>query len=349
MRSCRVVLPVNDGGGASPGTPGLQDWKEFRKACFWFLAVSVAVWVVLYAVYASFPYLQSGSDVVIATKRSYSLSHPVFGPDARVRVLVFGDSRTLAAFNPRVFDRQLAQDGLIGKVESFNEGLPGETRYVVYLDQLLSSGVRPTHVLLQFPPVSTDHETTWREWLQHDKMIVDTLFPFRTLPRNLTLFLFSAVGHGGIAEYYRENAKLTEQIVSDRGYFFIKSQSHYPGDRLPDDYGVPTDTPGRVSTRNIDTTLMSFARLASLSERYGFKVIFIPPAYRIGELAQATPRRPTFATMDALPRFSIAGEDYWLFPPRFFSDPIHTNGSGAELYSTRLAGLLAPMLKQDDR
>jgi hypothetical protein len=179
----------------------------------------------------------------------------------------------LAAFNPKVFDDQLAQDGITGKARSFNEGLPGETRYVVYLEQLLASGIRPTHVLAQ-PPLESDHETTWGEWLQHDKMIVDTLFPFRTLPRNLALSLFSAAGHGGVSEFYRESARLAEQVVRDRGYFFIKGQSHFQGDRLPDDYRLATDTPTRICSRTIDTTLIAFARLSALSKRYGLKVIF---------------------------------------------------------------------------
>jgi hypothetical protein len=282
-------------------------------------------------------------------KRSHSLTHPLFDNDAHIRILVFGDSKTLAAFNPKVFDDQLARDGISGKVQSVNEGLPGERRFVVYLEQLLASGIRPTHILAQFSPVEADHETTWREWLQHDKMIVDTLFPFRTLPRNLALFIFSASEHGGISEFYRESARQAEQVIRDRGYFFIRGQSHFQGDRLPDDYRLATDTPTRAFSRAIDTTPIAFARLAALSQRYGFKVIFFPTPYRIGEFAPAPIPHSAVAGIAAWPQFVIAGEDYWLMPPRYFSDPIHTNTSGAEIYSARLASLLAPLLQPGDR
>jgi hypothetical protein len=326
-----------------------ETWRHFRRGVLYFTLTCLAVWLSLYALYIEFPYLQSGSDIVTAAKRSHSLAHHLFDDDARFRIMVFGDSKTLAAFDPRVFDEQLAQHGVSMKVQSFNEGLPGERRFVIYLEKLLASGIRPTHVLAQFPPVEADHETTWIEWLQHDKMIVDTLFPFRTLPRNLALFLFSAAGHGGISNFYRESRQLAQQVISDRGYYFIRGQSHFPGDRLPDDYSLATDTPRRTFDRQIDTSSVAFARLAALSRRYGFKVIFFPAPYRTGEFAPAPTRAPAIAEIAARPRFAVAGEDYWLMPPRYFSDPIHTNTSGAQTYSARLASLLAPLLQPDDR
>jgi hypothetical protein len=326
-----------------------EPWRVFRRGVFYFALMSATVWLLLYSLYISFPYLQSGSDIVTVAKRSYSLTHPLFEDDAHIRILVFGDSKTLAAFNPRVFDDQLAQNGISGKVQSFNEGLPGERRFLIYLEKILASGTRPTHILAQYPPAPADHETTWTEWLRHDKMIVDTLFPFRTLPRNLALFLFSAPAHGGIPEFYRESRQLAEQIMSDRGYYFIKSQSHFADDRLPDDYRLATDTPGRTFSREIDTTSVAFARLSALSQRYGFKIIFFPAPYRAGEFAPAPIRNSGAASMPGWPQFAIAGEDYWLMPPRYFSDPIHVNVTGAEAYSARLASLLAPQLQSDAR
>lgn len=329
------------------GSAKKQLWKVFRRRLTCFVLVCAVVWIALYALYIKFPYLQSGSDIVTAAKRSYSLTHPLFDNDARIRILVFGDSQTLAAFNPKIFDEQLAREGITDKAQSFNEGLPGERRFVLYLEQMLASGIRPTHVLVPFSPVKEDQEVTWSEWLRHDKMIVDTLFPFRTLPRDLALFLFSAIGQGGISEMYRRNAQVAQQVASDRGYFFIKGQSHFPGDRLPDDYRLATDTPNQVSSRHIDTSQSGFAKLASLAHRYGFKVIIFPSVYRSGQWAPALPRES--AGVADFPQFTNVGEDYWLIPPRYFSDPIHTNISGAEIYSTRLAALLAPVLRRDDR
>ena len=345
--SSRVKPSIDSAAHELPAGLQNESWQYFRRGLLYFALLSATVWISLYALYIRFPYLQSGSDIVTAAKRVYSLTHPLFDNDADTRILVFGDSKTLAAFNPRVFDDRLSQDGIPGKVQSFNEGLPGERRFVVYLEQLLASGIRPTHILAQFSPVEADHETTWREWLQHDKMIVDTLFPFRTLPRNLALFLFSAPAHGGIFEYYRESARLADQVIRDRGFFFIRGQSHFPGDRLPDEYALATDTPARPFGRAIDTTHSAFARLSALSQRYGFKVIFFPAPYRTGEFASA-PIRNSAEGIAGWPQFVIAGEDYWLMPPRYFSDPIHTNTGGAEIYSARLASLLAPQLQPGD-
>src|SRR5258706_10487376 len=152
------------------------DWRKFRRGCLYFLVVSSLVWIGLESIHVSFPYIQPGSTIVTNAKLSWSLTHPLFDDAARIRVLVFGNSKTLASFNPALFDERVAAAGVSGKVQSFNEALPGERRFVVYLDQLLSAGARPTHVLIQFPPIPADHELTWSEWLRHDKMIVDTLF-----------------------------------------------------------------------------------------------------------------------------------------------------------------------------
>jgi hypothetical protein len=335
-----------------PGQPvqaiEARDWRKFRNGCLYFLLASSLMWTVLESIHVRFPYLQAGSDIVSNAKRSWSLTHPVFDDDAKVRVLVFGNSKTLASFNPALFDTRVAEAGVSGKVQSFNEALPGERRFVVYLDQLLSAGARPTHVLIQFPPIPEDHELTLSEWVRHDKMIVDTLFPFRTLPRDFTLFVFASFGHGGISGFYRESEQVAQQVVQDRGYYFLKGQSHFEGDRLPDDFSSPTDTPTKLGTRPIDTALPPFVRLSNLAKRYHFKVVFFPPAYRVGELAPPPTRDPVEQTVPGYPEFILLGDDYWLMPPRFFSDPVHPNVEGADIYTTRLAALVAPLLKRDE-
>jgi hypothetical protein len=324
------------------------DWRKFRRGCLYFLVVSSLVWIGLESIHVSFPYIQPGSNIVTDAKLSWSLTHPLFDDDAKIRVLVFGNSKSLASFNPARFDARVAEAGESGKVQSFNEALPGERRFVAYLNQLLSAGARPTHVLIQFPPIPEDHELNWSEWLRHDKMIVDTLFPFRSMPRDFTLFVFASIGHGGITGFYRESAQVARQVLVDRGYYFLKGQSHFAGDRLPDDYSSPTDTPTKLGTRPIDTTLPPFARLSDLAKRYKFKVILFPPVYRTGELAPAPTRDPVEQIVPGHPEFVVLGDDYWLMPPRYFSDPVHPNVEGADIYTARLAALVAPLLKRDE-
>ena len=43
---------------------------------------------------------------------------------------------------------------------------------------------------------------------------------------------------------------------------------------------------------------------------------------------------------------AVAGPDYWLLPNDDFADPIHTNPDGADVYTKRLAALVAPLLRQ---
>jgi hypothetical protein len=340
--------PMADAADQSAQAVETSDWRKFRRGCLYFLGVTSLAWMGLEAIHVSFPYFQPGSNIVTDAKRSWSLTHPLFDDDAQIRALVFGNSKTLASFNPALFDTRVAEAGVSGKVQSINEALPGERRFVVYLNQLLSAGARPTHVLIQFPPIPEDHELNWGDWLRHDKMIVDTLFPFRTMPRDFTLFVFAAIGHGGIAGFYRESEQVAQQVVHDRGYYFLKGQSHFAGDRLPDDFRLPTDTPAKAGTRPIDTALPPFMRLSDLAKRYGFKVILFPPTYRTGELAPAPARDPVEQIVPGHPELVVLGDDYWLMPPRYFSDPVHPNVEGADIYTARLAALVAPLLKRDE-
>jgi len=340
--------PMADEADQSVHAVEARDWRKFRRGCLYFFLAASLLWMCIEFIHMTFPYIQPGSTIVTNAKRSWSLSHPLFGDDAKIRVLVFGNSKTLASFKPALFDARVAESGASGKVQSVNEAIPGERRFVTYLDELLSAGTRPTHVLIQFPPIPEDHELSWSEWVKHDKLIVDALFPFRAMPRDFTLFVFASIGHGGIAGFYRESAQVAQQVVQDRGYYFLKGQSHFAGDRLPDDFSLPTDTPTKPGPRPIDTTLPPFVRLSDLAKRYKFKVILFPPAYRTGELAPAPTRDPVEQIVPGHPEFVVLGDDYWLMPPRFFSDPVHPNVEGADIYTARLAALVSPLLKRDE-
>lgn len=319
-------------------------WLRLRHNFFLFSIASTIVWLLLYSVYVALPFVRNGADAISASKVHFLETQPVFTPNAKARVLAFGNSRILAAFDPAIYSPAIAQD-----VESFNAARPGNSRFMDLLKSVLANGTRPTHVLLQFPPQDDDHRETWRDYLLHDKLLVNLLFPFREFPRDLTLFLLLSRNEGGIIHYYKENALTVRRVITDRGYYFIKGQSHYPGDRLPDDYHVPTDQPKRVPARPIDPETPGFKELIGLSAEYGFKVIFIPNAYRVGEVAP--PGASDFAgtkPIPSLPGFYIAGPDYWVFEQRCFSDPIHLNREGASVYSRRLAEITASVINGQD-
>jgi hypothetical protein len=314
-----------------------------RKDFLLFVTASGIVWIVLYSVYRAFPFVQNGADAIMARKVDFLTSQPVFSTGAKIRILAFGNSKILTGLNPAVFSAPFSSD-----VEIFNAARPGRSDFVVLLKRILANGTRPTHLFVQTPP-SDEHEESWWDYFAHDKRLVETFFPFRNLPRDLVLFLFFSRKESGIVDSYKAAARTVDQVIADRGYYFIKGQSHFPGDRLPDDYHLPTDKPNSAPPRLIDLDASAFRELVSLSEIYRFKVIFIPAAFRIGEVVSPDPSETNrVEAMSQLPNFFIAGPPQWVFEPRYFSDAAHLNRDGARLYSRRLAELTAPVINSTD-
>jgi hypothetical protein len=321
-----------------------ERWAPLRLGFISFCSVSALLWLILYGAYVAFPYVRNGADVIFDAKVRHLETQEIFSATARQRIVVFGDSKILAGFDPAIFGEALPADA-----ESFNAGRPANSRFMVFLKRILERGTRPTHIFVEVPPVD-ERETSWLDYVRHDKKLVGLLFPFRTLPRDLTLFLFQARRNGGVVETYMDNARTAERVIEAKGYYFIKAQSLFPDDRLPDAYSLPTDSPTKAHPRVIDPEAPAFRDLVGLAATYGFKVVFIPTPYRAGEIAppSAEDSSEGVSPVGGLPGFYVAGPSHWLYEPRYFSDPVHLNKEGAALYSRRLAALTASLVSSAD-
>ncbi|WP_395697859.1 hypothetical protein [Methylocella sp.] len=225
--------------------PVEQSYRSLRISFAAFFAVAAVVWLALFGAMRIFPYVQNGAEAVGAAKwRMAQGTGPLLDPAAPVRILAFGNSKTLAGFHPSVFEEALG-DG----ASSYNLAIPGESRFVHLLETALASGARPTHVLVQLPPKTEPADASLWAFLLDNTQMANFLFPFRGFVRDAIIFAFEAHHRGGLAAQYASNTAQIELLKRQRGYFFIKSQSHYPGDRLPDDYSLPTDRPDKQETR----------------------------------------------------------------------------------------------------
>jgi hypothetical protein len=224
----------------------------------------------------------------------------------------------------------------------FNLAIPGEARYLDLLDAVLSrpDAPAPTLLLVQtLPPMQP--AATWRQALTDDKSIIETLLPFRSLPRDGAVFLFEALRGGGLRAQYRDNALQIERMRADRGHYFIRSQSHYAGDRLPPGFALPTDAPGTPERRPVDVQAPDFRRLAALAQAHGFEVLLVPAPIRIGEKALPPPLdREAVAALRDQPHVHALGPASLNYGVELFSDPVHLNREGAARYSADLAALV---------
>ncbi len=296
-----------------------------------FAGLFASVWLLLFVSYEKLRFVRPGSDLVSLEKTDTLAKQKLFTGHEKYRVIALGNSKTLASFKPDVFDRAFG-----GSVRSYNFGLPGEPRFLPVLETILQSGNRPTHLLLQLPWAS-DADDRQPPLLKDDNRILQTLIPFRSFFRNLALFTFQSRHAGFVAEWRHVKSEV-ESVDLNRGWYFISGQSHDPGNRLPPDFALPSDTPHQPLARSVDTSGAEYAELQKLARRYHFQVLIVPWSARVGEFAPAADDGTRVVSQQ--PYIAALGPNYWLFAPTLFSDPVHMNPGGAELYSTRLAAFL---------
>jgi hypothetical protein len=337
--------PANGAGGVLRGRADHQQqppWREIMRLLLRGALVLLLCWLCLAGIHYSLPYIRPGSEVVSKAKQQVIASGTLFDKRAAVRIAFFGNSKVLAGFDPRLFDT-LAGPG----VNSYNLGIPNDLVHVRNLELMCQRGEAPTLVLLIYPwtPPSVKPVDVFRPNID-DSDWMDSLFPFRNLPRNAVLFALRARTRGGLGAYYRAGLEQVERMVENRGYYFIEGQSHSANDRLPDVFHLQTDTPGTASLRKPVIAASEFDRLRRLAEEYDLRVLFVPPYYRQGEFAAPSNENARLrAGFAPYPRFGVTGPDYYLLPNRFFSDPAHLNREGADWYTRELWQLLEPVLR----
>ncbi|WP_162250098.1 MULTISPECIES: hypothetical protein [unclassified Bradyrhizobium] len=314
--------------------PSAAQPRSWIKRASLFVLLFGAVWIALGAAYVLLSFLRPGSVVIAEAKFDTLVKSPMFDQQDRHRIMVFGYSKILSAFRPRDLDAELGP-----RVRSYNLGLPGEVRFLPILEAALAAGNIPTHVLLTIPWDGKDEADGLAALLRDDNRLAGTLFPFRTLPRDAALFIFQ--NRKRLGEAVRDVEAQRSVMIDDRGWYFIKSQSHYPDDRLPPDYSLPTDNAARAQPRPIPERSHVRDRLEQLARQHGFQVIFVPGLFRTGEAAPCPPGDQLRMTvMSERPLIRLFGPDYFVYPPTLFADPQHMNPIGAKVYTADLARLL---------
>jgi hypothetical protein len=308
--------------------------RGWQKPVTEFALLFAAVWLLLYAAYTMLPFTRPGSVVIADAKFDVIVKGQMFGPRDRYRVMAFGHSKALTSVRPRELDAAMGAD-----FRSYNLGLPGEVHFLPILEAALEAGNIPTHLLLMLPWDGKLSKPGFMDALRDDPAIAKKLLPFRSFPRDASLFLFE--NRNRLAEAVHDVAVQRNSMLEERGWYFIKSQSQYKDDRLPDDYQLPTDRPARIDERKIPEKSFSRTRLEQLATKYGFEILFIPLPFRIGEFAPAPAADSArLTTISTHPRIRVLGPDYFNYPPAYFADPHHMNLRGALAYTTDLAGLL---------
>lgn len=198
---------------------------------------------------------------------------------------------------------------------------------------MTQAGNVPTHVLLTQDWQDDREQPSSFEWIHNNRIIVNKIIPWRDLPRDLTLFAFESLRKRSIKKVYSGNQDQVDGVLINRGYYFIKSQSHFENDELPNDFKLASDDAFRRKIRSQPKTSWVFHELIRLQKEYGFIIITIPTYYRIGEYAE--PELITDLSPKETENQNILSIElgYVLYPPKFFADPVHLNPRGAEAWT----------------
>lgn len=321
------------------------DWKRIMRVGLTLTGLCVVLWVLFYVVWRLVPEVTPGSVRVYDAKLAALKRPGVFSTSAHSKVLVVGLSYTMTGFKPELFDRLSG-----GACASFNLGLPVTIfgRRVYELPELLAmldaSGQSPTEIWITWqepwPPMKTERVRSPGHWLTPEwdtAAVTYRLYPFRQLARDSSIFLLRSVRHGGPSAFARASDEEIQSVLQNRGYYFIKSDSLYPNDQLPEGYSLRTDSPMRTMARPIDVWenyVKAFKAAAPNA-----KLVLVPNYYRANSCAPA-PSNAELREVLGRHGVEVIGPDYFQYPNRFFSDAAHLNPAGAEVYTRDLWNLL---------
>lgn len=309
-------------------------------------AIIVFIWLLGFGFQWGLPMVQNGASLVTIAKLERMDESGFFREDADYRIVFCGNSKMLSGFRPESFSLDLPTSNE-GNVDAVNIGFPADSELLSKLRRLLSSGNQPTHVVMSQGWLDEKEKPGGLSWITNDRKVVDALVPWRRLPRDLTVFGIRAAKRRNPIELYRKQSAEIDLMLESRGYYFIESQSRHEGNRLPDSFEIPTDDPKAQWVRLINPESWEFRELERLRKEHQFEIWIAPTYYRVGQYAPAIENKHA-KRLSEFPGWRVLGPDYWLYPPSFFSDPVHLNPYGAEQYTEDLSLLISEAMREDN-
>ena len=310
-----------------------MNWAKFLRRMSLTAIFALAVYIGMFTIYEMFPYVRVGSKIVNDEKLRFIERESLFPPDAKHRLVIFGDSKVLAGFIPALFD-ELSGDGIY----SYNLGIPEVDIQPVIsvLQNIIGKGHIPTDIFITIPWNSLPEKNPLI-FFDNDNEIIKKLVPFRYLFRDLAVFVRRSQYRGGIINLYNESRRSAREVLENRGYFFIAGQSFYENDELPEDFSFSSDQPDRLFPRKVPPKNELYEQFVQLLESHSINAYFVPVYYRIGEYRpNPLPNEELIEMFKDNPHIHVLGPDYFSFPNKLFSDPTHLNRNGAEIYTAKL-------------
>lgn len=324
----------------------------FRAGLFRPLGLFLFGFLILYGFFIglqhAFPYLSAGSEVVFQAKLRDEARGAVFPRStSATKIVVFGNSTILAGLVAKHFDALAKADGL--DTYTYNSGFPGVAEFIPQLKTLVASGNVPDVVLLTKPWEPRRQSSIFKLPLS-DNELADEIFPFRHFIRDAASFAFTSRAREGLLAFYRKASENIAQMQKDQGYYFISEQSHYPNERLPENFHMADDRPNLKGFREADASSPELVELNAILRAHSIKCLYVPFPQRGGSLGEPAPTDMGFQQiLESHTPCKLLGPDYYRYPNRDLSDQTHLNHIGSRIYTEDLYRLVKPYLAKDSR
>ena len=297
---------------------------------------------------------KDGASIVCAQKRIAVRENKWNASEEKPNVLYFGASGILSALIPEVFDSIMNQ-----QTYSMNLALPALPigAYYHYLLDYLDNNPAPEFIIMTYhvdgepvllfntygnQGINFPREVVSYFMNRSDKnQTVNYLLPFHVYWKSLFRYFYNSVFNPShIKATRKKNERIVQDMIQERGYYFIREQARFPDGKLPDDYKEESDCSDcelKIFDPDSDIYVDKFF---SLTEELDIEVMLISYPVREGVFKQfeAIPE-PIRKLVDRYENISIPEEGWKLpfYPNKYFSDPHHLNKSGALLFTREVA------------
>ncbi|MFC2081154.1 hypothetical protein ACFLR8_02985 [Bacteroidota bacterium] len=296
---------------------------------------------------------KDGASIICESKREAVRSGTLHYDTNEIKVIFLGASDILSGIIPSIFDS--LSNNRISSVNLALPALPIGPNYFCLLDYLEKNSP-PDYAIITLrlddpsdralfdfyanQGIAFPRELLSYAIIRKDRnVILNYLLPCNmyssVLLKSLKTILLS---RSEIRNIRKRNSMLVEQMIEEKGYYFIKEQGKFPDGILPDIYTNPDDAPDQYRPVGDleDPYLHKFLKFTQqqqievLITNYPLRVNSNKPFERI-------PNELTNMCLE-YPHVTLLTKS-WIsdpYPNKLFSDPKHLNMDGAKHYTTQV-------------
>jgi hypothetical protein len=325
------------------------------KRVFVFILIGFLLLVLVNGIFTAVGNIyKDGASIIGQKKREAVRNQTLKSSQEHINILFFGASDILSGIIPDVFDSVMEY-----RTYSLNLALPalpiGSSYF--YLRDYVTKNPAPDYVLLALHPYTKENvlfEKYACEGLNFPEELLSYFVNMRNAKILVTYFLpaqrymYAGIDFANhlifnfrdIRKTIVRNDSIIAQMISQRGYYYIREQSKSPDNRLPYDFIDPGDTPNLPPIQPDPWSDPYFTKFMEYTrdQNIGVMIINYPIRKNKNSPYESVPEAYT-RIQQKFPHVRI-GKEMWkvkYYPNSDFSDPNHLNKYGAYKYTVETA------------